>query len=301
MSHLQQINPELYRELSRLQGEALRRLKGLADKVPVMQATKPVAYDSPDYYSPVGTLGQSSSDAFNLALLRWLPVETLSILDLGCAGGAMVGDFYDLGCLAVGVEGTDHQKKAKSGLWGRLPDNLLTADISRPFQIHLRSGAVHEPAKFQVVTAWEVLEHIKADNLPQVMENIDRHLAKDGVLIMSICPISDQVDGVEMHQTIQPQEWWVDLFSRLGYRAHPEVVTYFGRAVVRGGDLEPDSSSFLIALTRAGDSLPFPERLGRQEVDSRPLGISREEYEVTYWRVVDLMNRVTDLEKKLGK
>lgn len=37
--------------------------------------------------------------------------------------------------------------------------------------------------KFDVITTWEVLGHIAERNLPQLFENIKRHLASDGYLV----------------------------------------------------------------------------------------------------------------------
>jgi cyclopropane fatty-acyl-phospholipid synthase-like methyltransferase len=64
------------------------------------------------------------------------------------------------------------------------------------------------PKKFDLITAWEVLEHIETIRLPVVFENISNHLVDSGILMGSISYTSDKPDHVELHQTIQPIEWW---------------------------------------------------------------------------------------------
>lgn len=302
MAYRQQIDDALYRPLAHELGAALRRLKGLEAAVIEFETSKPVAYDSPDYVMPVGTFDFSSSDAFTLLATLWIPVEQLAVLDIGCAGGAMVGDFHRIGCLAVGVEGTDHQKQRGTGNWARLPQNLHTADITVPFDIHLRRpDGARERAQFTLVTSWEVLEHIRDEDLPTVMANIERHLAPGGVIVMSICPISDMHKGVELHQTIRPRDWWMDRLDSLGFENHPAICDYFGMGMVRGGELEVGTPSFHVALTRKGEAPVAAERLQPVDVSTAALGVTREEYGLTHWRVIDLMQRVEALEAKLAE
>ena len=77
----------------------------------------------------------------------------VDMLDLGCAGGALVYDFACAGHNSVGVEGSDVALLAGSGFWPFIPDRLFTADITQPFEI-LQDG---RELQFHLITAWEVL------------------------------------------------------------------------------------------------------------------------------------------------
>jgi hypothetical protein len=57
-------------------------------------------------------------------------------MDLGCSGGGLVFDFLLRGHTAVGIEGSDFSQKSQRAEWRLLNQcNLLTADITKPFQV----------------------------------------------------------------------------------------------------------------------------------------------------------------------
>ena len=190
----------------------------------------PLALDSVDHLVPRGTMRDSSvSPAFNRKLFAF---GVPSVLDLGCAGGGMVESILNDGGLAVGVEGSDYSRKAQRAAWGTIPDSLFTADITQPFTIYDRRGLNQW---FTVITAWEFFEHIPEERLAKVFHNIERHLSRDGgLLIVSIATIPDEEDGHSWHPTIQPQEWWLDVYKRHGYRLDATLTDYFDPDWVRG-------------------------------------------------------------------
>ncbi len=225
-----------------------------------MNAQKPVAYDSPDHIQPWGTVNDNSINyCFNLKLMWWLPRPYLKVLDLGCAGGGFVKSLINSRCVAVGVEGSDYSQRMKRAEWATIPGNLFTADATAPFEISVHEGDRCEPMKFTVVTAWEFIEHIAEPNLDTVMRNIDRHLAPNGVVIMSVSPRDEIINGVRLHQTVAEKPWWLAKFESLGFTHHESVAEFFHRDWVRGGEDAPDS--FYVVLTRRGESLPYPEQL----------------------------------------
>jgi hypothetical protein len=71
--------------------------------------------------------------------------------------------------------------------------------------------------KFNLITAWEVMEHIKLDDLDAVFGNIRRHLAEGGYFIASTSSATSIVDGVELHQTRMTNSEW-GAFIRERYR-----------------------------------------------------------------------------------
>lgn len=177
----------------------------------------PVAYESDDHKFPHGTLVDNSKNYnFNLKFYRqfgWK--DDASVLDLGCSGGAFVRSFLEDGYIAMGLEGSDVSKKHRSGEWDTIPYHLFTCNIVKPFQIHTGNG---KKANFDVITAWEVMEHIPEDVLPQLVENILLHLKPNGYFICSIAfhQDGDPITGAVYHKTLRSGEWWKEYFQAHG-------------------------------------------------------------------------------------
>lgn len=90
----------------------------------------PVALSSPDHLHPHGTMRDNSySWEFNRRLADIVP-PVLSVLDLGCSGGAMVHTLLREGHFAIGIEGSDRSRLAGRAEWAEIPDHLFTADIT---------------------------------------------------------------------------------------------------------------------------------------------------------------------------
>ena len=175
----------------------------------------PVAYESPDHIAPKGTAANNSTNKkFILHMDRKLRGEflggTLRCLDLGCSGGQMVKDFMDLGWLGAGLEGSDYSLKHRRANWAQLANiNLFTCDITKPFQVTLDG----RPARFHLITSWEVLEHIATPDLEALFNNIRNHLEEGGYFIASTTCTPDIHEGIELHQTKwENSEWraWVE-------------------------------------------------------------------------------------------
>jgi methyltransferase family protein len=134
--------------------------------------------------------------------------------------------------------------------------------VTEPFEV-VRRGDVDawRRVRFTVITAWELMEHIKSDRLPAVFQNIADNLRPAGVVIMSISPNQEVIDGVVLHQTVQGKDWWVAACRRYGFVHHEEMTGYFGDDWVRGGSNAP--GSFHLVLTRVGEHLPFADNLAQ--------------------------------------
>src|SRR5580698_6276479 len=149
----------------------------------ILKAEREVAFDSPDHLMPWGTrLNNSTNLRFLTKICNLFPLEVVpKILDMGCAGGLFVKDCLDAGCLAMGVEGSDYSRRFRRAEWRSIPEFLFTCDITRDFQIESeRPGKPAEPVQFDVVTSWEVMEHIAETDLPRLFANVKRHLAPAG-------------------------------------------------------------------------------------------------------------------------
>lgn len=226
----------------------------------VLTTAKPLAVDSPDYLCPHGTAHDNSRNPlFNKKLYALFGRTPLAILDFGCSGGGFVKDCLDNGHIAIGLEGSDYSRKAGRAEWSTISDHLFTCDIAAPFSLKasaLESGEEPE-MKFDVITAWEFIEHIRIEDLHEVCENARRHLRSGGLWVMSVSPNEDVVKGARLHQTVQGAGWWLDYFHAKGFTNHPNLVGYFDRDWVRG-PLQGAPNSFHLVLTYGHGQAPEP-------------------------------------------
>src|SRR5262245_28237808 len=176
----------------------------------------PVAFESPDHIAPKGTaVNNSTNKKFILHMDGKLHSAfghgTLRMIDLGCAGGQTVVDFIALRWQGVGLEGSDFSLKHRRANWETLANtNLFTCDITKPFRLTLDG----QPAKFHLITAWEVMEHIATPDLRQVFENISTHLEPGGYFIASTTETSDIHEGIELHQTQSTNLQWREYVAK---------------------------------------------------------------------------------------
>jgi len=186
-----------------------------------LETKNPIAFESPDHLIPWGTSRDNSTNkkfvtVMRNRILRENPNTTLGSLDLGCSGGQLVADFRSFGWMAVGLEGSDFSLKHKRANWPALAGkNLFTCDVTKPFKLTTQD----KPAQFNLVTMWEVLEHIPTPDLPQLFSNITAHLAPGGYFIASTTSEPDIHDGVDLHQTKWTNAEWR---AWLG-KTHPEL------------------------------------------------------------------------------
>lgn len=195
----------------------------------------PIAYESNDYLIPHGTIQDNTRYPRFIKKCESLfsGKEHLSMLDLGCSGGGMVLDAVLRGHFAIGLEGSDASLRELRAVWRLLDSNLLTCDITKPFTILDKS--INKPYCFDIITAWEVLEHINSQDLPQLFENIKRHLASNGYFMGSIANWND-IDtktGTNWHVTTQPYEWWKSIFEMNGFVVCTSEISVFD--LPRGG------------------------------------------------------------------
>lgn len=179
-----------------------------------LRATRRVADDSPDHYAPRGTMNDNTR---HLRFVRRCEQYYAEVrhLDVGCAGGGLVWDFAIRGHLSVGVEGSDFNLRNCRAEWRTIPDRLFTADITQPFALYGDEG---ERVLFNVITAWELFEHIPTDLVGATIQNIAANLAVDGMIVCSVATFVDRDDstGVVYHQTVKERAWWVDAFAGHG-------------------------------------------------------------------------------------
>ena len=206
----------------------------------------PLAGATIDHLYPRGTKNDTSDNpTFRKKLTKLMSYVTL--LDVGCSGGTFVEEVNrQPGCFAVGIEGSDYSKQTGRASWATIPEKLFTADIAKPFTImngkHLQI--------FNVVTAWEVLEHLNEEGLTTLSNSLHTHLSPLGIFVGSVNTGSDYWNGHEYHTTIEPWEWWQALFGRYGWFERPDLVELFSPDWVRGPNTN-GPASYPFVLQRA--------------------------------------------------
>ena len=173
------------------------------------------AFSSQDYLKPKGSKDDFTRSPFFVGKLNIMFGRPISYLDIGCANGGLVNDFIIQGNEAIGIEGSDFGFTTKQDHWRVLPQNLFNADVTKPFFVTKDS----KPHKFDVIGAWEVLEHIKEEDLGFFLQNIRNHLSEKSIFMASIAqfPVSDPVTGEEWHVTIKSKDWWFSFFKDHGF------------------------------------------------------------------------------------
>lgn len=183
-----------------------------------LQTDYPIAYESDDHIHPWGTMNDNTrSQRFVKKTEMITAKDCLNILDLGCAGGGMVYDFTLAGHNAFGMEGSDLSKKTNRASWRLIPHALATGDITKEFQ--LLDAANGATMQFDIITMWEVFEHIAEKDFDMIFTNINKHLNDNGLFVGSVACYEDKNEetGAVYHLSVHPKEWWQAKFKEHGF------------------------------------------------------------------------------------
>lgn len=179
-------------------------------------AERQLAADTNDHLFPRGTRNDNTRHPrFVRACENVLGAGPLRHMDIGCAGGGLVWDFTCRGHLSVGLEGSDYNLLEQRAEWRTIPDRLFTADICYPFRFEDSAG---EKVQFDIISAWELFEHIPETLLPSLLNNITSALRPRGLVVASVATFLDQDEatGVVYHHTVQSRNWWEARFRSVG-------------------------------------------------------------------------------------
>ena len=198
----------------------------------------PIASDSVDHLHPRGTRKDNTRHPRFVTACERHFNRGLRVLDLGCAGGGMVLEFVLKGHDAFGIEGSDYSLVHQRAEWRLIGSRLFTADITKPFT--LREAVSRDTLKFDIVTAWEVMEHIRESDIGALLENIRDHLAEDGLFMGSVAMFqdTDPETGHTYHPTTKPETFWMSRFKEHGLEpaSHSFAVEDFPRGSGNGPD-----------------------------------------------------------------
>lgn len=189
--------------------------RGASQKTYQIKTEHPIAVKSDDHIYPRGTRNDNTRHPRFVHAAERAIGKNMRVMELGCAGGGLVLDFILAGHDALGIEGSDYSAIWRRAEWATIPERLFTADITKPFHAYV-DGV---PQKFDLITAWEVLEHILDNEIDGLFENIRQHLAPDGVFCGSVATFEDcdPVSGAVWHVTVKPHDWWARRISDAGF------------------------------------------------------------------------------------
>ncbi len=199
----------------------------------IIKTEYPIASDSLDHLFPHGTVRDNTRyPRFVKKCEEIIKQKKLFFLDLGCSGGGMVLEAALRGHFSIGLEGSDYSYKEQRAEWRLLGNRLMTCDITKPFLLEKHNGDIQQ---FDVITAWEVMEHIAEKDLTLLFENIKKHLKPKGIFVASIANWNDidPISGVNWHVTVYPYEWWKNKFESAGFKVCTELIDTIDLA--RGG------------------------------------------------------------------
>lgn len=167
----------------------------------------PIAYESFDHIEPKGTMHDNTHHKLFVDRVNEISSgNKIKFADLGCSGGGLVKDFLDDGHDAIGIEGSDYSQRNKRAEWATIPDNLFTADITKPFFIVTDNST----GQCDIITAWDVLEHIHEIDLGVLITNIRNNLKTNGLFVASVATFEDHPH----HVTLKDRDWWLSIFKK---------------------------------------------------------------------------------------
>ena len=197
-----------------------------------LKTDNPVAIHSEDHIFPWGTKRDNSTNVgFIDEILEYNILkgkDSIKFLDLGCAGGQLAIDVLNRGHLSVGLEGSDYNIKHKRANWKDYSNkNLFTCDVTKPYELFNNN----KPIQFDTITAWEVVEHIKPQDLKMFFKQINDNLCPGGFFCGSISYAEDAVKDENrewhvLHQTVWDQMTWNENFNSILKETDLEVYDY---------------------------------------------------------------------------
>lgn len=184
----------------------------------ILMCESKIAWDSNDTLFPWGTSrDNSTSKVFIEDAVNHFKNKKFNVLDLGCSGGQFIKDFIEHTNYSIGLEGSDFSIKEKRANWPELyQKNLFTCDVSKRFEIRDEN---EKRILFELVTAWELIEHIKTERLKIFFTNIWNHMTDDGIFSCSISTVPEPAygskNGEQLHETVWNQGKWLEYLESL--------------------------------------------------------------------------------------
>lgn len=126
------------------------------------------------------------------------------VCEFGCAKGFLVGAFRSRGVACVGIDWSGYAVSE-----GNTYDSgyLICHNLTRP----LPGRFVREYAPVDMVTCFDMMEHIEDGDVGAVFENM--LLLRPKHILMNIC--TKEIDGYDIsHVNVRPREYWLEKIAR---------------------------------------------------------------------------------------
>lgn len=191
-----------------------------------IQTNHPVAIDSPDHTHPWGAARDNhSNESFITEVKDFIfnrspsSKKDYKVMDFGCAGGKLIKDTLKYTDFAVGIEGSDYCAVNSKFEWLDLHNkNLFTADLTKPLTVLCNQDIY----KCDVITAWELIEHIPESSFTQFFNNVANHLATGGIFLGSGAWHMERPTGPELHVSRFSKEIWMNnIFPKSYFKEIP--------------------------------------------------------------------------------
>ena len=156
------------------------------------------------------------------ALCIRLFLRPKKVLDVGCGMGGMV---YYLRLLGVDAHGVEISRYALKSTHSKVKKYLKYGDVSKlPFK----------DKSFDLVTSFDVLEHIETESLKKAVLECDRVAKK--ICLHKIFTIENwwikQLHGPDLsHVSVFDQKWWENLFKKQGFKGAKKFYPYLPRFI----------------------------------------------------------------------
>ena len=154
-------------------------------------------WDNPEYrnYSPGELIADKAVEVMGVT-------KKDTVIDFGCGSGRGGKRINELtGCYVKQVD---------------FADNCRDEDAILPFEVKDLSKPIGLYAKFGYCT--DVMEHIPTEQVDSVIKNIMDCVQSCFFQISLIHDVMGCLIGQHLHLTVQPVEWWMETFNRLGYQ-----------------------------------------------------------------------------------
>jgi len=141
-------------------------------------------------------------------------------LDVGCAKGFLVKALVDLGIDAYGIDPSEYAVSE------------APPDVKDKLTLGVAQSLPYPDNKFDVVTCFDVLEHIPETDVPKVLSEMLR-VTKDWLVLRLVTreidrEIDDDVDA--SHKTLHGKDWWHERIEKAGGMVQP-VDSYYNGGV----------------------------------------------------------------------
>lgn len=147
--------------------------------------------------------GRSGEMVRHFDLMYGTPKATLDV-------GAAIGDFT-AAWLAQFPDVDAYALEGSESCVNKLViprERMIIADLRFPIDL-----PVDVPQKYDLVTCWEVAEHIEREYVVTFIQNLSKFVEDDGILAMSICTKAGRY-----HCTVEDIDWWYMIMRMGGFK-----------------------------------------------------------------------------------